>query len=85
MKDTIPTQPKNSFRIVLKLETREKRADTVLLQALRGQNENHALKHITRTAFKELFDKKKIRIKGQNVLPSSSLAPGTTYVDILGF
>jgi hypothetical protein len=85
MKDTIPPKPKNSFRIVLELESRQKRADTVLLQALRDQDENMALKHISRTAFKELFDNKKIQIKGQNVRPSSALAAGTTYVDILGF
>ena len=33
---------------------------------------------------KVLLDKK-IQIKGQRALPSSMLAVGTTYVDILGF
>ena len=39
----------------------------------------------SRTEFKELFKKKRIRIKGQPAVPSSSLAKGTTYVDILGY
>jgi hypothetical protein len=85
MKDNIPPQPKNSFRIVLDLAVRVKRIDTVLLQALREQNDNMELKQITRTAYKELFDNKKIQIKGQNARPASSLAKGITYIDILGF
>ncbi len=85
MKDHIPPQPANSFRIVLNLELRQKRIDTVLLQALRDQNDNMTLKHITRTEFKKLFDNKKIQIKGQNTRPSSALATGVTYIDILGF
>jgi hypothetical protein len=85
MQDNIPPRPPNSFRIVLDLSSRQKRIDTVLLQALRDQDENMALKHITRTAFKKLFDDKKIQIKGQNTRPSSALAKGITYIDILGF
>lgn len=75
--------PKNSFRVVLELSTPRKRLDQVLLEALRGQKENLALSIITRTEFKELFKKKKIRIKGQPALPSSALAAGTTWVDVL--
>ncbi len=85
MKDNIPPRPKNSFRIVIELEVRQKRVDNILLQALRDQDENMALKHISRAAFKKLFDDKKIHIKGQNARPSSALAVGTTYIDILGF
>lgn len=85
MKDNIPPRPPKSFRIILDLAARAPRIDTVLLQALRDQDENMALKHISRTAYKELFDKKRIHIKGQNTRPSSALAKGITYVDILGF
>lgn len=85
MQDHIPPQAKNSFRIVLELNSSEKRLDTVLLQALRDQNENINLKNISRTAFKDLFKNGKVIIKGQNARTSSALAKGTTYVDILGF
>jgi hypothetical protein len=83
MTSLIPEQPKNSFRITLELKTPRSRLDQVLLEALRNQGENHALKHISRTEFKELFRKKRIRIKGQPATPSSGIAAGTTYVDIL--
>lgn len=85
MQDHIPPQADNSFRIVLELNRAEKRLDSVLLQALRDQNENINLKNISRVAFKELFKNSKILIKGQNAKTSSALAKGTTYVDILGF
>lgn len=85
MSENIPPRPPKSFRIVLELGAREPRIDTVLLQALRNQDENMELKQISRTAFKKLFDDKKIHIKGQSARPSSALAKGTTYVDILGF
>ena len=85
MQDNIPPQAQNSFRIVLELNRAEKRLDSVLLQALRDQNENISLKNISRVAFKELFKNSKILIKGQNARTSSALAKGTTYVDILGF
>lgn len=85
MQDHIPPQAKNSFRIVLELNRAEKRLDSVLLQALRDQNENINLKNISRVAFKELFKNSKVLIKGQNARTSSALAKGTTYVDILGF
>lgn len=85
MQDNIPPQPPNSFRITLELFRAEKRLDTVLLQAIKQQNENLDLREISRTAFKELFNSGKIQIKGQNARPSSALAKGITYVDILGF
>ncbi|MFN3454462.1 MAG: hypothetical protein ACK41T_05825 [Pseudobdellovibrio sp.] len=81
----IPQKPANSFRITLDLYKAEKRLDTVLLQAIKQQNENLTLREISRTAFKELFNSGKIQIKGQNARPSSSVAKGITYVDILGF
>lgn len=85
MQDHIPPQAKNSFRIVLELNRAEKRLDSVLLQALRDQNDNIDLKNISRVAFKELFKKGSVLIKGQNARTSSALAKGITYVDILGF
>lgn len=78
-------KPLNSFRVTLVLSTSRPRLDQVLLEKLREQDENPVLKNISRTEFKELFKKKKIRIKKQVALPSSSLAQGTTEVDILGF
>jgi exonuclease III len=83
--DNIPKKPANSFRIALELYRAEKRLDTVLLQAIKQQNENLDLREISRTKFKELFNEGKIQIKGQNARPSSAIAKGTTYVDILGF
>ena len=82
---TIPEQPANSFRIELKLDYAESRMDNVLLSALREQNENPTLKTISRTALKELFNEKKIFIKGQRAKSNSALAKGSTYVDILGY
>jgi hypothetical protein len=40
---------------------------------------------ISRSALKDLFKKKRIQLKGQAAVPSSLLAEGTSYVDILGF
>jgi hypothetical protein len=80
-----PPKPPKSFRIVLDLSRPEKRLDAVLLAAIKGQNENLTLREISRTDFKELFKNKKILIKGQPATPSSSLAKGITYVDILGY
>lgn len=85
MKDQIPPQPANSFRIVLELNRAEKRLDNVLLLAIRSQNDNLDLREVSRTTFKELFNSGKIQIKGQNARPSSAVAKGTTYVDILGY
>lgn len=80
-----PSKPANSFRIALTLEHPEERMDNVLLNALREQDENEKLKNISRTALKDLFNNKRIFIKGQRAKSNSSLAAGTTYVDILGF
>jgi hypothetical protein len=85
MSENIPPQPPKSARIVLNLSRSEKRLDNVLLQALRDQSANPKLKELSRSAFKELFNAGKVQIKGQNAKPSSALAAGTTYVDILGF
>jgi len=79
----IPKQPPKSFRIVLNQLRGGQRLDAVLLQALRDQNENLNLKHISRVPFKELFQDGKILIKGQRAKTSSTLARGTTYIDIL--
>ena len=85
MNNNIPAQPANSHRITLDLANPESRMDNVLLNALRDQDENENLKNISRTQLKELFNKKKIMIKGQRAKSNSSLAKGITYVDILGF
>ena len=85
MQDFVPPQPAKSFRIVLELTRSEKRLDNVLLAALKAQNEDLNLREISRTKFKELFTSGKIQIKGQRATPSSSVAKGTTYVDILGY
>lgn len=81
----IPPQPENSFRIALTLEYPEPRMDNILLDALREQDENPKLKSISRSGLKELFNQKKIMIKGQRAKSNSALAKGVTYVDILGY
>jgi len=83
IEDFIPPQPAKSFRVVLELKRSEKRLDTVLLAALKAQDENLDLRQISRVQFKDLFKNKRIQIKGQNAIPTSGLAKGTTYVDIL--
>jgi hypothetical protein len=80
-----PPKTPNAFRIKIELEWPESRMDNVLLNALREQDENMTLKNISRGALKELFNQKKIMIKGQRAKSNSALAKGTTYVDILGF
>lgn len=85
MIDNIPPQPPNSFRITLELYRSAKRLDTVLLEAIKQQSDNLNLREISRSAYKELFNQGKIQIKGQNARPSSSVAKGITYVDIIGF
>lgn len=85
MQDFIPPQPAKSFRITLELNRSERRLDTVLLTAIKAQNENLNLREITRTKYKELFSTGKILIKNQRATPSSSVAKGVTYVDILGY
>jgi len=79
----IPPQPPHSFRITLTILNPRTRLDGVLMEALRAQKENLNLKNISRMQFKKLFSEKKILIKGQPARPSSELASGTTYVDIL--
>lgn len=81
----IPEKPSNAFRVTLILSSPRPRLDQVLMEELRKQKRSLALRNISRTEFKELFKKKRIRIKGQPATPSSSLAAGTTYVDIIGF
>lgn len=85
MTDHVPVKPANSIRIVLDLHRAEKRLDNVLLTALRAQKENLNLKNISRTVYKELFTSGQILIKGQRAKPSSAVAKGLTYVDIVGF
>ncbi|MNS87481.1 hypothetical protein D3C72_1214280 [compost metagenome] len=85
MENHIPPRPPKSFRVTLDLYKSAKRLDNVLLQALRDQNENINLKHITRMTFKNLFTDGKILIKGQRARVSSAVAKGITYVDILGY
>jgi 23S rRNA-/tRNA-specific pseudouridylate synthase len=85
MNITIPEKPADCFRITLNLEHAQDRMDNVLLEALRSQDENSDLKNISRTALKNLFNDKRISIKGQRAKPNSALASGTTYVDIQGF
>jgi hypothetical protein len=63
----------------------ERRLDAVLLAALKKQNENLDLREISRLKFKELFTTGKILIKGQRATPSSNVAKGITYIDILGY
>jgi len=79
-----PEQPSNSFRVTLTLAD-SRRLDGVLLEELRKQTQVPELKTISRTAFKALFKARRIQLKGQSAVPSSTLASGTSYVDILGF
>ena len=81
----IPPVPKNSFRVTLELSLGSSRLDSPLMEALRAQDKNLALKNLSRAAFKQLFKDNRILIKEQPARPSSSLSKGTTYVDILGF
>ena len=83
MNTTIPVQPENSFRIMLKLDYSAPRLDAVLHKALLEQTENTVLKTISKTALKNMFNNKKVFIKGQRAKSSSSLAKGITYVDII--
>lgn len=85
MQDHIPIRPAHSFRVVLELNSSGTRLDSILLKSLREQNKNLDLQNISRTVYKELFQSGKILIKGQRAKPSSTLAKGTTYIDILGY
>jgi hypothetical protein len=84
-KDHTPLRPPNSFRVILVINTTGQRMDAVLLQKLREQGQNLDLKNISRSVYKELFSTGKILIKGQRAKPSSTLARGETFVDILGY
>jgi hypothetical protein len=83
MTNHVPQQPSKSFRIVLELTRSESRMDTVLLNALKNQKEDLNMRNITRGKLKEYFVNGQVQIKGQIARPSSGLAAGTTYVDIL--
>jgi hypothetical protein len=85
MQDHIPLQPAQSFRVIIDLNSRINRMDTTLLNALKAQKENLNLRIITRQGLKNLFLEGRIHIKGQRARPSSALAVGKTYVDILGY
>ena len=85
MQEFIPPRPPKSYRIVLELSRSEKRLDTVLLAAIKLCKDNLNLREITRTKYKELFNNGQIIIKGQRATPSSAIAKGTTYVDILKY
>lgn len=78
-------KPHNAFRMTLELATPRSRIDQILREELKKQSRNVELRDISRTAFKELFKKRRIQIKGQSAIPSSSIAQGTTHIDILGF
>lgn len=82
-KDNVPPQPPGSTRITLVLERRSDRLDGILLETMRQQTDNKKLRDISRSALKALFSAHKILIKGQPARPSSSIATGTTYVDVL--
>lgn len=85
MNNNIPVQPKKSVRVIIELNWDEDRLDNILLEKIRNQEDNAALKSISRGRLKKLFAEGKVQIKGQNARPSSALAKGITYVDILDF
>ncbi len=85
MENNIPELRENAVRVTIELNWPEKRLDNVLLDKIRTQGENLSLKTISRSTLKQLFANGKIQIKGQNARPSSSLAKGITYVDILDY
>ena len=80
-----PPQPEGSFRIPLHLNSGGHRIDAVLLEELRKQDRNSSLKNLSRAGLKRLFKERRILIKGQSAVPSSALAAGVTFIDILGF
>lgn len=82
---TEPKKHSNAYRLTLNLTSPRPRIDQVLREELKKQKENLQLANLSRLGLKELFKKKRIRIKGQAAVPSSSLAKGITYVDIIGF
>ncbi len=84
MENNIPELRKNAVRVTIELTWPEKRLDNVLLDNIRNQTDNLTLKNISRSSLKQMFADGKIQIKGQKARPSSSLAKGTTYIDIFG-
>lgn len=85
MNDRIPPQPPKSFRVIIETHARLSRMDNKLLMVLKEQTENSQLQAISRNALKQLFLNGRIQIKGQQAKPSSAIAKGITYVDILGY
>jgi hypothetical protein len=85
MNDRIPLQPPQSFRVIIEVHTRLSRMDNKLLMVLKEQTENPTLQAISRNALKQLFLDGRVQIKGQRAKPSSAIAKGITYVDILGY
>ena len=83
MYDKIPEQPPHSFRVIIERNSRISRMDNTLLEALKKQDDDINFKNISRAALKNLFTTGRVQIKGQRAKPSSALAVGTTYVDIL--
>ena len=81
----IPQEQLGAYRIRLELKTPRPRLDQVLLEEIRKVQDNINLKTLSRSSLKELFKKKRIRIKGQAATPASSLAAGVTFIDILGY
>lgn len=81
MEHNIPNVPNNATRIVIELTWPESRLDNVLLEKIRNE-EDAKLRSISRGTLKKMFHEGKVQIKGQNAKPSSSLAKGTTYVDL---
>ncbi|MFT6633507.1 MAG: hypothetical protein ACJAS4_003478 [Bacteriovoracaceae bacterium] len=78
-----PEVPENSFRVIIEVEDREPRLDTILFEALKAQNENDDLKNISKIQLKKLFTEKKVLIKGQSAKAKSGINAGKTFVDIL--
>ena len=82
MENNIPVLPKNAVRVTIELNWPESRLDNVLLEKIRT-DDNLNVKGISRGALKKMFSDGKVQIKGQNAKPSSALAKGTTYIDLL--
>ncbi len=82
MQDNIPAMPKKAQRVTIELDWPENRLDNILLEKMR-MDENVKLNTISRGGLKKLFLAGKVQIKGQNAKPSSALAKGTTYIDLL--
>jgi len=78
-----PAAVPGAFRVVITQSYKGARLDGELLRVLREQKDHLDLRNISREKFKKLFNDKKILIKGQPARPSSTLASGVTYVDIL--